>query len=393
MKVKKILLVDDEIQILKALSRVFFDTDYEVYIAESGKVALELLAENEVDLVITDMRMPYMDGYELLSEIKKLYPRIIRIILSGYAEESSIFKAILHNIAKFYILKPWNNEKLLEYVKQLFDTEDQLKSKEILLMINNLEKLPTIEASYQSILSMIENDDDIVDISFEIEKDFSISTKLLQVANSAYYGLQTGSVKHAAVYLGLQNLKNLIYSTSIISSMSTDCIPCRQNLDMLWEHALMTNKILHYLYEAFMRKKLPESASSAGLLHNVGCLVLSQNFNEEYESLISQAHSESVCLTEMERRSFQMTHQEVGGYLISWWELPFPIVESALFHHRPFDPSVLNKELVTAVHIAQHYAWLSLDRPLVNTFYEEAFDFLEVSKEEFEEAIDSNDWV
>ncbi len=106
---KKIPIVDDEVQILKALSRVFFDTDYAIFTAESGQAALSLLEQHEIDLVISDMRMPLMDGYELLSKVKETYPDIIRIILSGYADESTVFKAILHNIAKFYLLKPWHN--------------------------------------------------------------------------------------------------------------------------------------------------------------------------------------------------------------------------------------------------------------------------------------------
>ena len=97
---KTILIVDDEVPILKALSRVFFDTDYQILTAENGDDALKLLRAHKVDLVLSDMRMPLMDGYELLSIVKQLYPATIRVILSGYSEEKTIFKGLVHNIAQ-----------------------------------------------------------------------------------------------------------------------------------------------------------------------------------------------------------------------------------------------------------------------------------------------------
>ncbi|MEL7657456.1 MAG: HDOD domain-containing protein, partial [Bacillota bacterium] len=124
------------------------------------------------------------------------------------------------------------------------------------------------------ILNMIDRDTDTGSISAEIEKDFAITTKLLQVANSAYYGLRTGSVKHATVFLGLQNLKSLIYSTSILNSLHSVSDIDQQRIKDLWTHALLTSKLLHYIYEAFLDKKLPETAYSAGLLHNIGTLIL-----------------------------------------------------------------------------------------------------------------------
>lgn len=64
-----------------------------------------------------------MDGYQLLRMVKDQYPRVLRVVLSGYSDEKLVIKALQQNIAKFYIFKPWNNEKLLKLVEQIFDTE------------------------------------------------------------------------------------------------------------------------------------------------------------------------------------------------------------------------------------------------------------------------------
>lgn len=388
---KKILVVDDEPQILKSLSRIFFDTDYQIFTANSGEEALKLLETETVDMVISDMRMPLMDGYELLSIIKEKYPKVVRIILSGYADEGAIFKAILHNITKFYFLKPWSNEQLLQYVDQILETEDLLNSKDLLQMINNLEKLPTIESSYQKILGMIDRDEDTGYIASEVEKDFAISTKILQIANSAFYGVKTGSVKHATIYLGLQNLKSLIYSTSIINPGSSSYYE-RKYTSLLWEHAQLTNKIVHFIYDRFLNKKIPEAAYSAGLLHNIGTVVFIQNSFQKYVKCIEKAAEGSANILELESNEFRVTHQEAGGYLINWWELPHPIVESALFHHRPLDPNVINPEIVSCVHIAQHYAWKILREPILSEFFPQTFELLGISAEEFEKAVLSTNW-
>ena len=388
---KTILIVDDEVPILKALARVFFDTDYQILTAENGEDALKLLSVHKVDLVLSDMRMPLMDGYELLSIVKELYPATIRVILSGYSEEKTIFKGLVHNIAQIYIFKPWNNDELLQAVHQLLETEDLLTSADLLLLFNNLEELPTISKSYETILGMVEQNADIIEIAEEIEKDPAIATRLLHVANSAFYGLQTGSVKQAAIYVGLQNLRSLIYSTSILD---VNLVSEKDQvwITRLWKHSLITSRMLHYIYDNLLFKKVPEAAYSAGLLHNIGVLILIQNFFERYTSIVREAWDNQDFILPKEAAEFKITHQEAGAYLVGWWGLPFPIIEVALYHHRPLDPGVINKELLACVHIAQHYAWVLLGEPVIAEFHPEVFDSLGITREEFEDRIKMISW-
>ena len=388
---KRILIVDDEVQIIKSLSRAFFDTDYDILTAQSGEEALNILEDNEVNLVISDMRMPAMGGYELLSQIKVIYPKIIRVILSGYSEEQFIIKALIKNIAKVYIFKPWNNEELLQCIKQLFLTEDLLTSNDLLLLINNLDELPTIKASQHRLLSMIEEDENIKNIAEEIEKDFAVSTKLLQVVNSAYYGVKTGSILQASLYLGIQNIRSVILSISIINAIKAPGFE-QCYFDTLWNHALLTNRLVSFLYERFLNKKMPETAMSAGLLHNVGVLIMKNQLFNQYVQFKQKNENEQLSILDMELSAFKVTHQEVGGYLLSWWELPFPIVEAALFHHRPTDPNIINTELVSCVHIAQKYAWDIMKETDFTPFFPETFEIIGVNQQEFEKKINEEAW-
>lgn len=333
---KKILLVDDEVQILKSLSRAFMDTDYEITTADNGFEALKIIDSEDIDLIISDMRMPLMDGYELLSEVKQRRPKIIRIILSGYSDEITIFKAILNNVAKVYLLKPWDNEKLISHIEHLFNVEAQLREKNLLSFIESV-KLVAMKSSINKILSLIENDNSVEEISNEIEKEPAICAKLLNVANSALDGSKIGSIDQAVNIIGLQNLKSLLFSVTVIDCENISDEE-KNYIEKLWFHSVLTNKILNCIYHDLLKKSIPEAAIYAGLLHNIGEFML-------------------LKYSESERINYGISHQELGGYVVNWWGLPFQLVEVALYHHTPLTKGIINTELTDIIYLAQFLAY------------------------------------
>lgn len=383
---KKILIVDDEVQILKALVRLFMDSDYDVVTSEGGAEALKILEQQQFNMVISDMRMPYMDGYELLSKVKELYPKTVRIILSGYSDEKVVFHALQKNIAKLYVFKPWKNNELIKIVTQLLETEDILNNSNLLKFINNIENLPTIKTNYQRIINLIKDDTDISSISSEIERDISISAKILNVANSAFYGSKTGSVKQAVSYIGLQNTKKLVIATSIIDTMSEQR-EAGGMIKNIWTHSFLSNKLLAFLYEKHLNKRIPELYTSAALLHNIGDVFFLKYFYEEYVNLLFKAKTQKENISKLEKEAFTVSHNEAGAYLLGWWEFPFPLVETALYHHNPLDSKVINKELLCAVHIVTKYAAEMLGYQWTEGFDLCTFDFLNISKNDFEASI------
>jgi diguanylate cyclase (GGDEF)-like protein/PAS domain S-box-containing protein len=115
-----LLLVDDEPNILSALNRLFRREGYRVLMAGSGRQALELLAANPVQVIISDQRMAEMSGVELLSRVKDIYPDTVRIVLSGYAELSTVTDAVNRGAIWKYFAKPWDDEVLREEVRRAF---------------------------------------------------------------------------------------------------------------------------------------------------------------------------------------------------------------------------------------------------------------------------------
>lgn len=118
---KRILIVDDEESVLSTLKRLFRNQPYNIRVATSGAKALELLSEESADLIISDMRMPEMDGAEFLSIAKERFPLTERVLLTGYSDMESTVKAINDGGIFGYLSKPWDVEQLMSLVENALD--------------------------------------------------------------------------------------------------------------------------------------------------------------------------------------------------------------------------------------------------------------------------------
>lgn len=115
---RTILFVDDEENVLRSLQRGLMDEPYNLLFADSGKKALKILEENEVHIIVTDMRMPEMGGLELLRIVKDKYPKIVRLVLSGYTQVTTLLTAINQGEIFKFITKPWKLEEEFKSILQ-----------------------------------------------------------------------------------------------------------------------------------------------------------------------------------------------------------------------------------------------------------------------------------
>lgn len=152
MKENSVLIVDDDINVLSALKRGLIDEDYKCFFAVGGDKALAIMEENEISVIISDMRMPGMDGLQLLKIIKEKYPLTVKIVLTGYTQLPQILATINQVDVFKFITKPWNlEEELKVIIRQAVEYYNFQREKEI--MKNILEKRNTV---YQNILKSTE---------------------------------------------------------------------------------------------------------------------------------------------------------------------------------------------------------------------------------------------
>jgi len=375
---KSILFVDDEKAILNSIKREIFDTNYKTYFAENGKEALKILYENDnINMVVSDLMMPEMDGYELLKNVKYLYPDLIRIVLSGYANKPLMLKCINKNIAKVYINKPWEKEDFINTINDIFDSYDRLNQNNIKDIIENTDKLPTIPMLFLQINKLIEDDNSsIEDIVNIINKDQSMAYKVLKTINSAFYGIKTGSIKTAILNLGLTNLKSILTALELFDFEGNNFYK-----KLLWEHSNLTNSIAIEFYEAIYKKEIPEQYSTAGLLHDIGKVIFFKLFNKKYENLFKiKDEDNKIDLLICEKNIFDCTHEELGSYVLNWWQLPHPIVETALRHSNPLSANKDYRDIVCIVHLADYYSWQVLYPKFMPNVNNEVYKYLNITK-------------
>lgn len=135
-----VLFVDDEENVLKALKRLFIDEEIKVFTALSGKEGLEIIANNEFALIVSDQRMPEMTGTEFLLKAQEQSPDTIRIVLTGYADVNAAINAINEAGAYRYITKPWDDKELLHIVKEAVDRYKLLKENKYLAELTKRQK-------------------------------------------------------------------------------------------------------------------------------------------------------------------------------------------------------------------------------------------------------------
>lgn len=130
---RTVLFVDDEQSALSSFRRAIMDEPYELLIAEGSQQALEIMAQHDVAVIVSDMMMPDMDGIKLLNVVKEKYPSAIRILISGYTDINGLLEAINKNIIYKFIAKPVTDEDLKSIVRQGIDYYNLRRERDLLL--------------------------------------------------------------------------------------------------------------------------------------------------------------------------------------------------------------------------------------------------------------------
>jgi HD-like signal output (HDOD) protein/CheY-like chemotaxis protein len=352
---KSLLFVDDEPLVLQGLQRMLHSMrhEWDMRFARGGGEALRMLAERPAEVVISDMRMPDMNGAELLNTVMKLYPRTVRFILSGFADTEMIKQCIAGTHQ--FLTKPCDKETLTAAVRRVVAMDTWLNDDNLKAVVSHLNKLPSIPALYFQILKDIESPDCSLErIGNTIAQDPAMTAKILQLVNSAFFGLRRriSAPSEAVLQLGQETIKSLVLAIHVFSEFSTS-VASKFQVEALWRHSLFVGKYAKKIARMeHQESHVIEEFFTAGLLHDVGRLVLMANFPDRYSLVMDMAAKEDVPLMEIERSVFGACHAQVGGYLLGLWGLPVSIVEAATFHHEPLKCEGRRFSPLAAVHVA-----------------------------------------
>lgn len=226
---------------------------------------------------------------------------------------------------------------------------------EIDARLKSLDQLPAMPSLVLKLHQMTQNPDvDMKALAEEISRDPGITATVLRLSNSAYYkpSRSIRSVHEAIVTLGLDTVKSIVLVAASRGILKVDLESYRIEADEMWDHSLLTGEIAGSL--AKMRKGLVphDVAFTAGLLHDIGKVVLVHYFGRVYRQAAQEMEQNpKASFTALERKYCGYSHDELGGRLLKLWKFPDELVEAALLVYHP-EMARVNPALCAMVHIA-----------------------------------------
>lgn len=351
---RRLLFVDDESEIVEALRQALMPmrSEWDMSFVQSGKDALTHLQKAPVDIVLSDLAMPGMDGLQLLGEVRKQYPNVVCIAFTGETgQETSLRSA---GVAHQFLSKPFSPDDLKSVIGRTCALHDLLASEALRKLVSGIKSLPSLPNLYRDLNAEIQSRDaSVKKVAKLVARDMGMVTKILQMVNSAFFGLRTqvSNPEQAVLLLGLETIKSLVLSLQVFSQFegSQSCF----SLDVLWRHATMTSSFARAIaMKEQVAQAVAEDAFAAALLHDVGTLVLATNLPDKFTESLALQQNEKLTEWEAERQVLGATHAEIGGYLLGIWGLGDSLVEAVAFHHSPM--MCISQELTAlmAVHVA-----------------------------------------
>ncbi|RCK47636.1 response regulator [Thalassospira profundimaris] len=352
----KVLFVDDDENILNGLRRRLHARcpAWQTHFATSGKMALELCDRTDMDVVVSDMRMPNMDGSTLLEKIRIAHPATTRIILSGFAEDEAILRTV--GPAHQYLAKPCDEELLVSTIEHALDLKDMLQRPALRALMSGIDAIASPPDTYMRLVEVLEDpmagNDKITAI---VSADIALTAEVLKLTNSAYFAItqKIGSVSHAIRMIGMDTLKSLALFIGLFQSF-TGPSHVTARLKRLCHRSQQIGVTAALIAEAEgLDKQITMMVPSAGMLSHIGSLVLMMNKPDEMQDVMARVESENISIIDAEAEQFGAAHPEIGAYLLGLWGFPGPVVQSVAFHHTPSRVPERTMTPLAAIYVAQ----------------------------------------
>jgi putative nucleotidyltransferase with HDIG domain len=349
---KRILFVDDKPDTSGALQEALHAQGglWEVRYARGGEAALAVLASDPVDVVVAEEQMVGMDGVTLLTRVRDQHPTTIRMILSA-TTKPGLATIVSHRL----LAKPCNVEDLSVLIKRSAALHERTGEVEAFRKTMATTALPSRPGVYMELNQVLANPDwEPQQVAAVLERDVAMSAKVLQLANSALFGLTSTvtSVRDAVVYLGVDTIRSLALTAEAFGKVAPRG-SAEFSLDVFQAHAMLVARITASILPA---GRTQQQAVTAALLHDIGKLVLISDGDRRWARLNEQARERNLPVHVIEQETDGVTHAHIGAHLLSLWGLPDPIVEAVAHHHDPSEVNGLAFDGVAAVHIANGLA-------------------------------------
>jgi HD-like signal output (HDOD) protein/CheY-like chemotaxis protein len=342
-------LVDDEPEVLESLRDALrpWRREWLPSFAEGGEDAVALLERERFDVVVSDMRMPGMDGAALLRRVSELQPDAVRIVLSGSADADVLTHAAA--VAHQFLAKPCDTDRLARVIGRAAELGDATRDGR--LAASEATALPCAPALYAELSALLScGTAGMGEIAALVERDIAVSAKVLQLANSAFFTLPRAitRIAEAMTFLGPDTLKVVVLSAEALTAFRP--MPPIE-LFSIEPHERRAKLMAGLVHGLMPRGEARGEAVAGAMLHDVGWLILATQEPGRLAELLASAHRDGATIEAVERERGGPTHADVGAHLLELWGMPETIVAAVAHHHSPPAPGAGGLEPVGAVYL------------------------------------------
>jgi HD-like signal output (HDOD) protein/CheY-like chemotaxis protein len=329
-----VVFVDDEPHLLAGLRRMLHSERerWEMTFVSSAAEALELFERRPVDAIVSDMRMPGMDGAQLLAQVQRDSPSTARIILSGQADRTSVIVAI--RSAQQFLAKPCDAATLVGAINRALEVRRMLSDPTLRELIGGVISLPTLPTVYHELVTAMDSPEiDLAAVAKILSSDVATSAEVLKLVNSAFFGLprEISTVESAVSLLGLDNIQALVLTGSVFRM--DDALARIVNVEELRDMALRRAAIGRAIA---MREGWPQHernlAVLACMLRDVGALVLAEGMPKQaaelVEALAGEDAPDQAIHAALEATAYGCTIPQASAYLLGLWGFASAMVHS-----------------------------------------------------------------
>jgi len=333
---KRILFVDDDANFLAGLKALLrkHRARWEPHFAPGGREAVALLEAQPFDIVVSDMRMPGMNGAQVLEEAQRLRPEAVRVIFSGYSELSSVLQAA--RTAHQFLTKPCPPEQLTAAIERIEELQRVLTSEPARRCVSRLNVLPALPDVFARIIEELQRPEpDMKRLGRLVSADVNLYATLLKMVNSSFFGLSAtvSAPERVVSLLGTDILKGLVLGAHVLNRLERGGFTLF-SLEGLWSHCFRVAQFARIIARSQGEPaRVQELCYSAGLLHDLGKFILAQEMPDEYAALLGRLQEGGRSLLELEREVLDVSHGEVGGYLLGLWGIGPEVVQAVFDHH------------------------------------------------------------
>jgi HD-like signal output (HDOD) protein len=325
--VRHVVVISRDAQVLEGLRRSLrvFQNAWATHFVESTTEALAALTLHPVEALISDSKVTGLEVEAFFDVVREKWPTVVRAVLCGAdvkPEQAQRLGRVAHQVLK----KPLIPGQMFDLVERASLVLATVRSERVKLVLAKLGALPALPATYGRLSELTANSDVSLDeVASVVERDPAITANVLKIINSAYFGLprRVASVRETVKYLGIQPLKNIVLTVEVFEGMASGKTAKSLQMDALARACAMR--------ELLGRTPMAEAAFAAGILAHIGQLLIATRLPVDMQALMRDQSGR--LQEELERERLGCAHSEIGGALLSLWNMPAALVEAVTLHH------------------------------------------------------------